>query len=165
MLKVEETVEDVTQYFVSNALGKIHLCLNGINVNDDTLHNIIQEVKLNPSIQTLSLRNLGIQNSHEMLNKTRSPFYIQMYFVGLGPKHAIMIADLFETNATITSCDLSGNAIGSHGSKCLTDSLRQNVSLTHLSLRKCNLGTDGITDWIKFIESNGHQSALYNIKY
>ncbi|RHY91630.1 hypothetical protein DYB35_008093 [Aphanomyces astaci] len=71
---------------------------------------------------------------------------------------------MLEHKSSLTSCDLSGNSIGSHGSKCLSLSLHANARLRRLSLRQCNLGSDGIADWAMFIQ-RGRNTVLDMLEY
>ncbi|ETV86315.1 hypothetical protein H257_02724 [Aphanomyces astaci] len=116
--------------------SRLHLKIHGVPMSDELLDAAIRAVRMNANITALTLSHLGC-----------------------GPKMAVVVADMLEHKSSLTSCDLSGNSIGSHGSKCLSLSLHANARLRRLSLRQCNLGSDGIADWAMFIQ-RGRNTVL-----
>ncbi|KAH9105052.1 hypothetical protein AeMF1_019014 [Aphanomyces euteiches] len=139
----KDNIDSRLQPFCIRHGAQLHLKLSSIELTDDLLECVLRAVQIHSNITSLSLLNLGG-----------------------GPKMAVVLADMLEHNTSLTSCDLSGNAIGSHGSKCLSHSLFYNHTLQSLSLRKCSLGTDGIADWVSFIQ-HGRNSTLdtLNLSY
>ncbi|KAF0719055.1 Aste57867_1316 [Aphanomyces stellatus] len=116
--------------------ANVHLKLSSVKLGDELFEIVMQTLRSHAFIKSLSLLHLGG-----------------------GPKMAVGVADMLEHNSSLTSCDLSGNAIGSHGSKCLSMSLHHNMTLRRLSLHKCSLGTDGIADWAAFLQQ-GRNATL-----
>ncbi|ETW07575.1 hypothetical protein H310_02058 [Aphanomyces invadans] len=115
---------------------RLHLKIHRVAMSDELLDVAMNAVRRNTNIYSLTLSHLGC-----------------------GPKMAVVVADMLEHASSLTSCDLSGNAIGSHGSKCLSMSLHANTTLRRMSLRQCSLGTDGIVDWVSFVQ-RGRNTVL-----
>ncbi|OQR91973.1 hypothetical protein THRCLA_22417 [Thraustotheca clavata] len=124
----------VNDYLVKAASG-LHLRFYKVRLDDMAFERIVQTIKTNPKIKSLSLCDLGC-----------------------GPKLAVLIANVLEINTTLTSVDLSGNEIGTHGSKCLAAAIRRNKTLQKLSLQRCGLSTDCIAEWAELMKRGKHHT-------
>ncbi|KDO33692.1 hypothetical protein SPRG_22097 [Saprolegnia parasitica CBS 223.65] len=130
----------LTDYLAPIPSG-LHLRLDGVTLDAKAFDRLVLLVQANPRIRRLSMRNLG-----------------------LGPKLAVFVADLLATNCTLTAVDLSGNAIGSHGAKCLaTVLLERNATLQELSLARCGLHSDAFLSWIEFFERASPDTTFHTL--
>ncbi|EQC30564.1 hypothetical protein SDRG_11622 [Saprolegnia diclina VS20] len=130
----------LTDYLAPIPSG-LHLRLDGVTLDDKAFDRLVLLLKATPRIRRLSMRNLG-----------------------LGPKLAVFVADVLATNCTLTAVDLSGNAIGSHGAKCLaTVLLEHNSTLQELSLACCGLHSDAFANWIEFFERASPNTTFHTL--
>ncbi|OQR90603.1 hypothetical protein ACHHYP_05385 [Achlya hypogyna] len=129
----------VSDYVVPTTSG-LHLRIDSVTLDDKALDRVVAMLRLNPKIHQLSLRNLGY-----------------------GPKLAVIVADVLESNTSLTAVDVSGNAIGSHGSKCLAAALQRNRTLQVLTLQHCGLNSDGFADWVSLLQQKRRAGAFHTL--
>ncbi|TMW62383.1 hypothetical protein Poli38472_009876 [Pythium oligandrum] len=67
--------------------------------------------------------------------------------VGLTPTLTVALADFLETNSTLTEVNLSTNAIGTHGARCLATSLLKNTTLQRILMDGCALTSEAMEPW------------------
>ncbi|KAI8805614.1 hypothetical protein BJ742DRAFT_901591 [Cladochytrium replicatum] len=84
---------------------------------------------------------------------------IVMKHHGLGPKGAQAIAEVLETNTTLTMLDLSDNWIES-GGEFIGKSLHTNYTLTHLNLSNNRLGAKGGKEMAEMLRENNTLKTL-----
>ena len=72
----------------------------------------------------------------------------------IGSSGAKALAETLRQNSTITSVSLVGNNIGDEGAIALAETLRQNSTITDVDLRSNNIGDEGVTALAKALRQN-----------
>ncbi|KAE9123457.1 hypothetical protein PF010_g6398 [Phytophthora fragariae] len=107
-------------------------------LDSTSLAELLQCVKEDSSVTNLSLRRSGVT-----------------------PSLAVQLADVLETNSTLTHVDLSGNRLGEHGAACLATSLMKNRAVTSLVLADCGLTSEALTEWVAFFQAGTNTTLRY----
>ena len=78
----------------------------------------------------------------------------------LGNSDAASVSQVLKANSSLTSLDLSGNAIRQSGASCLSDALIANSSLTSLCLSGNEIGDDGASCLSQALIANSSLTTL-----
>ncbi len=72
----------------------------------------------------------------------------------IGDEGAKALAEALETNATLTSINLTENNIGDEGAKALAEGLKTNATLTSINLGGNNIGDEGAKALAEVLKTN-----------
>lgn len=112
-----------------------HIDLRGNNIRSDGATSIAQLLKVNTSIQTISL---------------------EWNCIGIWETGIQSLADALSVNRTLVELDLRNNKIGPQGIRSLSIALKHNTSLKRIDLRWNNAGIIGgraLVDMLKWNET------------
>ena len=79
----------------------------------------------------------------------------------LGNSDAVSVSQVLKANSSLTSLDLSGNAIRQSGASCLSDALIANSSLTSLCLSGNEIGDNGASCLSQALIANSSLTTLH----
>lgn len=127
------------------ALLNLDLSFNALDIS--ALEQLIEGVKVNPTIRSLRLASCQIKSNGlfslaKWIAADKRILSLDIAFNFAEAIGAQLLADALESNKTLTSLNIRSNLIGMSGGQCLCDAVRKNKSLKVLCMADNGCGAD-----------------------
>ncbi|CAM9219645.1 unnamed protein product [Ectocarpus fasciculatus] len=147
--KIDHSALVLREYVASARCKLQRLSLSNADVDDDECNSLMEALAGNVSVKALDL-------SHNMIGDKETYNFVRPDYTTGGEA----VAEMIETNTTLSSLDLSWNSVRMASGVSLGESLAHNSALTELKVAHNSLADAGVQAIAQSLRSNGSLRLL-----
>ncbi|CAM9700959.1 unnamed protein product, partial [Ectocarpus sp. 12 AP-2014] len=147
--KIDHSALVLREYVASTRCKLQRLSLSNADVDDDECNSLMEALAGNVSVKALDL-------SHNMIGDKETYNFVRPDYTTGGEA----VAEMIETNTTLSSLDLSWNSVRMASGVSLGESLAHNSALTELKVAHNSLADAGVQAIAQSLRSNGSLRLL-----